>query len=96
MSEDEVPFKSIKITLSDEALDLLDKIKKLGSFRTTSMTVEEIIRAFHDVVTKIWLAEKWAADKGKTPIPADERLKVAEYIAVRLTRFREIPKPKKK
>lgn len=50
MSE-EVPFKSMKITLSEEALEKLSELRQGGAFRSDSATIEECIRVTRDLIT---------------------------------------------
>ncbi len=49
MSGEEVPFKSMKITLSDDVLEKTLELMKTGSFRSYSNVIEECIRAVYDV-----------------------------------------------
>ena len=49
MSEEQ-PFKSMRITLSDEALSRLEVIKQRGRFRSYSGAIEEIIRAIFNLM----------------------------------------------
>jgi len=49
MSE-EVPFKSMKITLSEEAYEKLNILRQGGAFRSDSATIEECIRAVNDML----------------------------------------------
>lgn len=81
----EVCFKSIKVTLSEEALMLLDELKKAGSFRSNSMTIEESIRAVHDIMAYLMAAIDQA--KHGKPIPTEARLTLARDITIRLARF---------
>ena len=85
MPEEEVSFRSIKITLSEEALDKLELLKLTGSFRSYSMTIEETIRGLFDVLKELYIAEYRA--KGEKPIPDELKLEAAKNIAVRLYRF---------
>jgi len=50
MSEE---FKPIRITLSEEAFDRLDRIMKDASFRNHSSAIEECIRAIFDIIDEI-------------------------------------------
>lgn len=52
MSE-EPEFKSMRITLSDEAYTRLEELMKKAMFRSYSSTVEECIRAVYDLMTEI-------------------------------------------
>ncbi len=49
MSE-ETPFKSMKITLSDEALFKLGQLRQGGAFRSDSAAIEECIRAINSMI----------------------------------------------
>jgi len=48
----ESPFKSIRITLSEDAIVMLDGLKRSGKFRSYSAAVEETIRTLHDLLTE--------------------------------------------
>jgi Arc/MetJ-type ribon-helix-helix transcriptional regulator len=85
MSE-ETPFKSIKITLSEEALDILAELRKKGYFRSDSMTIEESIRALFAMSNEmeghmLFLARK---KRSASPQEATEWLK---SLTTRLARF---------
>jgi len=54
MSEED--FKSIRITLSLEAFDRLEKIMKNSKFRSYSSTVEECIRVVYSTIGDIHAA----------------------------------------
>ena len=43
-------FKPIRITLSQEAFERLEKIKTNAKFRSHSAAIEEVIRIFYDVL----------------------------------------------
>ena len=45
----ERPFKSIRISLSDDAVVMLEGLKKSGQFRSYSSTIEEAIRTLHEL-----------------------------------------------
>jgi hypothetical protein len=49
MSE-EIPFKSMKITLSEEAYEKLTILRQGGAFRSDSATIEECIRAVNGMI----------------------------------------------
>ena len=82
----ELPFKSIKITLSQEALDRLDKIVKEASFRSFSSGVEESIRAFSDVLeeVKTVIGDEDEEDKAATD---EQEARAFERIGMRVSRF---------
>jgi hypothetical protein len=69
MSED-VPFKSTKITLSDEALEKLAVLKQGGGFHSDSATIEECIRAvygmFEDTISELERSRKDNAGEVQT------------------------------
>jgi Arc/MetJ-type ribon-helix-helix transcriptional regulator len=50
---EEVPFRSMKITLSEEALNMLESLRMTGSFRSSSMTIEECVRTIYDITRDI-------------------------------------------
>ncbi len=52
MSSEE-SFKAIRITLSEEAFDIMEKIMKDSSFRSYSSTIEESIRVLSDIINEI-------------------------------------------
>lgn len=89
MSEEEVPFKSMKITLSEEALDMLAILRKKGYFRSNSMTIEECIRAIHDISGDIRAHIVYYKGKGEQ-VPPAEQLSAYKRYALRLARFVEI------
>ena len=49
-----LPFRSIKITLSEEALNRLDAIQKQASFRSYSSSIEECIRVVYDMMNDVF------------------------------------------
>lgn len=48
-------FKAIRITLSQEAFDRMEKIMKDAKFRSYSSTIEECIRITSDIMDDIYL-----------------------------------------
>lgn len=93
MSE-ETPFKSLKITLSDEALDKLSKLRFTACMRSDSATIEECIRTFYDIVMDFYFALDTAAqDSLRTnasvirEFTKDEQNKILEKVALRTARF---------
>jgi len=98
MSDKELPFKSIKITLSSEALARLDYIVKQASFRSYSSGVEECIRAIYDLVQEVE-AVVGANEQPITTPTIDEVTRAFERIGMRMTRFTGrsiVPKSKAK
>ena len=93
MSE-EVPFRSIKVTLSEEALGRLAEMRLTGSFRSDSATVEECIRAIYDVAQDICLELDRQAkirlrskEKANEVMPLGMQAEELRRIAFRLDRF---------
>ena len=84
MSE-EAPFKSMKVTLSEAAIDMLELIKKDGYFRSYSTAVEESIRTIFFLRLRLtWIKSQMAHGK-----PVHDKLKVQALneIVIRATRF---------
>lgn len=94
MSEEEVPFKSIKITLSEEALRVLSVLRKRGSFRSNSMTVEECLRAIFDITVDFAARARVYAKKGEDIPQVEEQRALRSYL-LRLARFIETEKAQK-
>jgi hypothetical protein len=94
----EVPFRSVKITLSEEALDRLASLRFIGSFRSDSATIEECIRAVHDIAEDLCLELDRQAKarlgsksfKETEVIPLDMQAEQLRRIGFRLARF--VPK----
>jgi len=94
MSEE---FKPIRITLSEEAFDRMEKIMKGAKFRSYSSTIEECIRAIFDIIDEIHVVggEK---DDSTVHTPSDEYLVDSMIrIIMRMRRFtgRTIARTKK-
>lgn len=84
MPEEE--FKSIRITLSEEAFAQLEQIMNDAKFRSNSSTVEECIRTLYDIIGNLSLLI------GKRGDPAvnwsnEDGLQVLYTIISRLQRF---------
>ena len=83
MSEE---FKPIRITLSQEAFDQMEKIMSKAAFRSYSSTVEECIRGIYDIIKEILIL---AGPPGSSP----RRPTTREYteamtrVVVRMSRF---------
>jgi len=84
MSGEEVPFKSMKITLSEDAIDKLGELVKMGSFRSYSSAVEECIRAVYDVSLDMGILFK--STQGQILPPNAQQEAFRRYF-LRLTRF---------
>ena len=72
MSE-ETPFKSIKITLSEEAIRKLSGLRKGGSFRSDSATIEECIRTTFDISEDIFSELEIWNEKNRIQPPKNEQ-----------------------
>jgi hypothetical protein len=82
---EETPFKSMKITLSEEALARLDKIVKNASFRSYSAGIEECIRGLSDVLVEVGTV---IGDSNVAVTATEyEEARGFERIAMRLSRF---------
>jgi len=88
MSEEEVPFKSMKITLSEEAIEILDELRKSSAFRSYFMTIEECIRAI-DIITKD-ISAVWSSYQSN--FPPEVLMKAFRRHSMRLHRFLRIKK----
>ena len=83
---EEVPFRSMKITLSEEAVDMLDTLRKRGAFRSYSMTIEECIRAIDAVTTD--LAALWSIySPPEKQFPSRVLMEAFRRYSMRLMRF---------
>jgi len=96
MSE-EVPFKSLKITLSDEALDKLFKLRVNSAMRSDSATIEECIRTFSDITEDLYNVMDNAAREALSSnnstlkkLSVEQEANLFEKIALRAARF--VPK----
>jgi len=83
MSEE---FKPIRITLSEEAFDRMEKIMKGAKFRSASSTIEECIRVVFDIIGDVYLI---LGSKGApiTPFDDAQAARAFETIATRMDRF---------
>ena len=83
MSEE---FKPIRITLSEEAFDRLEKIMKTAAFRSNSSAIEECIRVVDSIMGDVWkvLGKKGTPDKQFTNA---EAVNAFRTIATRMSRF---------
>ena len=85
----EKPFKSMRITLSDDAVVMLESLKKSGQFRSDSATIEEVIRMLHELVTE-HTPFLCRIRKGDLENDSDLRNKLADFgdtTVKRLSRF---------
>lgn len=85
MSEE---FKPVRITLSQEAFDRMERIMKDAAFRSYSSTIEECIRVVFDIVREI---ESTAGRKGdpEIDVPLEVRVESWNRILMRMGRFTE-------
>ncbi len=83
------PFKSIRITLSEEATDILEKIMNDASFRSTSSTIEECIRAISDIISEMYLVlgQLEPGEESNLVINDEEFVQSFQRIVMRLNRF---------
>ncbi|MCW3985296.1 MAG: hypothetical protein NWE91_02665 [Candidatus Bathyarchaeota archaeon] len=84
MSQEE--FKSIRITLSDEAFERLERIMKDATFRSYSSTIEECVRVVSDLMTEIY----HVAGRRDTPdvnVNVNDQCRTFERFVSRMTRF---------
>jgi hypothetical protein len=87
MSE-EVPFKSMKITLSEEALDKLSELRQGGAFRSDSAAIEECIRVTRGLIRDVQLQlMTWASNNPGKEIPLEVYRLTMSSILIRLGRF---------
>ena len=79
-------FKPIRITLSEEAFDRLEKIIKDASFRSYSSAIEECIRVVYDIILDVSeiAGKKGEPEKEFTPMQAFYKLVT---IGTRIERF---------
>ena len=92
MSE-EVPFKSMKITLSEEALQKLCELRTGGAFRSDSATIEECIRTMYTIIEDLKLEiRRLPKDKdGKPEIMAlDRQAEILRRIGFMVARFGDL------
>lgn len=100
MSDKELPFKSIKITLSSEALARLNFIVKEASFRSYSSGIEECIRAVYDLMYEAYSVVGDPTQQA-VDMNVNERAEGFRRMIMRLSRFTgrsfvvKTPKPKK-
>jgi len=92
MSE-EVPFKSLKITLSDEAIAKLQKLRTTAALRSDSATIEECIRTFYEIAMDVYYEADRAAQSALStnsklkPIDIGTQAELLRKIFLRMTRF---------
>ena len=87
MSDEEVPFRSMKITLSEEAINRLVDLRQRGAFRSDSATIEECIRVIHDISTDLSMELDSAIAKKQQPIPFTLQAEALKRTIVRIGRF---------
>lgn len=85
MSE-EAEFKSMRITISDEASARLEGIMKRASFRSYSSTVEECIRVVHDLTSEIYTLTK-TPDGQFRKMTHEDKLAGFDRLVIRMQRI---------
>ena len=94
MPEDD--FKSIRITLSQEAFYRLERIMEDAKFRSNSSTIEECIRVVYDLMREIYVV---AGARDAPDVSASElqRSDSWDRIIMRMARFtgRSLQPPEK-
>jgi hypothetical protein len=89
----EKPFRKIRLTLSEVAIEKLARLRDVGYFRSDSSTVEECIRVMDDIADEISALVQEGEDTGKK-VSLQNQAIVLQRIDVRASRF--VRKPKKK
>lgn len=84
---EEVPFISMKITLSEEAIKRLAELRQRGSFRSDSATIEECIRAVFDVAMDICLELDRALATNQFPMPLGLQAEAFRRTVLKIGRF---------
>jgi hypothetical protein len=79
-------FKPIRITLSEEAYSQMEKIMTDSSFRSYSSTIEECIRATHDIIAEIQIVAGKAGEPVVRPT-FEQGLESLNRIVMRMCRF---------
>lgn len=80
-------FKSLRITLSQEAFDRMETIMKTAKFRSYSSTVEECLRTTYDIMEDVYLL---AGERDAEVIvypTAQDCLEVLKKIIIRMYRI---------
>lgn len=83
MSEE---FKPVRITLSEEAFNQMDDIMKNAAFRSYSSTIEECIRATHDIIEEVHIVAGSRGDSLVKPT-VDQCIESLNRIIMRMSRF---------
>lgn len=86
MSE-EVPFKSIKITLSEDAIEKLAKLRQRGSFRSDSATIEECVRVIYDISSDLFIEIDSVLARNLKQMPLETQAELLKRIGIRIQRF---------
>ncbi len=84
MPEDD--FKSIRITLSQEAFDRLERIMEDAKFRSSSSTIEECIRVVFDLIREIYVIAG-ARDGPAVNPDRSQRSDSLDRVIMRMARF---------
>jgi len=87
---EEKPFQSVRITLSDDAMIMLDGLTNSGKFRSRSATIEEAIRTLHELVAEYYTSSYRLSlykQQGGEKIPSSELVDIAYTMLIRIGRF---------
>jgi len=93
---EETPFKSVKITLSEEALTRLAELRKQGYYRSDSATIEECIRIVYDTAVDIAAIMARSRQREEKLVPVEIQAETLRGIGIRMKRFVPLPEQKKK
>lgn len=87
MSQEEPSFKSLRITLSEEALERLDEIMKEAAFRSYSSTVEECIRVVYEIMRDISTQIDLTSKRKEKEVSDEEMRDMFLRVSTRMARF---------
>ena len=83
---EEVPFRSVRVTLSDEAMAMVAELRRTGSLRSDSATIEECIRAVYDVYEDMQMMGR-VAKQQERKVSINEQAESYRRHVIRLSRF---------
>jgi len=83
---EEAPFKSVRVTLSAEAMAMVAELRRTGSFRSDSATIEECIRAVYDVYEDMQMMGR-VAKQQERKVSINEQAESYRRHVIRLSRF---------
>lgn len=87
MSKEEPSFKSLRVTLSEEAFERLDDIMKRGSFRSYSSTVEECVRVVYEIIRDISTQIEETSKREDEGVSDEEMRDMFLRVSTRMARF---------